>query len=287
MQPAYAVLCTPNKTFQLRQVQTSNSLFVTQPMLETHGNGLSIPATCAIASCTATLELHPSTAPTVALLKDALPVYDVDAADVDVANLGRSKLGIFEDLPVSDGECQVAWDDIMAFELDHGSYQPSPSALSQVWRSINAAALAEGVKLDSQFLTLDMTDAVAEEGHPPDLIKAILAYLATEDTDKSSAWTSLDRRRTVSFVGRILLQAKRGTDFLIADFTDTWEDSLPEAWRKDAQLSAIEGVYECPSHTTIKAKHNSSAGFNSNIASASMKPSARKWHEKFDKTRKK
>lgn len=286
-QPAYAVLCTPSKTFHLRQVQTSNSLFVTQPMLETHGNEMPIPATCAVASCTATLELHPSTAPSDALLKDALPVYDLVAGDVDATSNGRSKLDIFDDLPMSDGECQAAWNELMAFELDHSSYQPSPNALSQVWRSINAAALAEGVKLETQFLTVDITDAVAEEGHPPDLVKTMLAYLSAEDTKEDGAWSSLDRKRTVNFVGRILLQAKRGADFLIADFTDTWEDRLPEAWRKDAQLSAIDGVYECPSNTTIKVNPNASVGFNSNIVPASAKPSMRKWHEKFDKTRKK
>ncbi|KAF2855846.1 sister chromatid cohesion protein-like protein Dcc1 [Plenodomus tracheiphilus IPT5] len=283
--PAYAVLCTPNKTFQLRQVQTSNSLFVTRPMLETHGNEIPIPATCAIASCTATLELHPSAAPAVSLLKDALPVYDIVAGDVDATSNGRSKLSVFDDLPMSAGECQAAWSDIMAFELDDGSYQPSPNALTQVWRSINAAALADGVKLDSQFLTLDITDAVAEEGHPPGLIKAILAFLSVEGTDKNGAWSSLDRKRTVHFTGRMLLDAKRGSDFLIADFTDTWEDRLPEAWRKDAQLSAIDGVYEFPTKTTIRAKAGHAS--NGDSAAASAKPSARKWHEKFDKTRKK
>lgn len=282
---AYAVLCTPNKTFQLRQVQTSNSLFVTQPMLETPGNAIPIPATCAIASCTATLELHPSAAPAVTLLRDALPVYDIVAGDVDATSNGKNKLSIFEDLPMSDAECQTAWHSVMAFELEDGSYQPSPNALTQVWRSINAAALAEGVKLDSQFLTLDITDAVAEEGHPPGLVKAILAFLSTEDTDKDGAWSSLDRKRTVHFTGRMLLEAKRGSNFLIADFTDTWEDRLPEAWRKDAQLSAIEGLYEFPTETTIRTKAGQDSSSDSGTATA--KPSAGKWHEKFDKARKK
>ncbi|KAI8942732.1 hypothetical protein NX059_000778 [Plenodomus lindquistii] len=285
--PAYAVFCTPNKTFQLRQVQTSNSLFVTQPMLETHGNDMPIPATCAIASCTATLELHPSAAPAVSVLEDVLPVYDIVAGDVDAASNGTSKLSIFEDMPMSDGECQAAWSNLMAFELDGSSYRPSPNALTQVWRSINAAALADGVRLDSQFLTLDIADAVAEEGHPPELVKAILAHLSTESTDKDGAWSALDRKRTVHFTGRMLLEAKRGPDFLIADFTDTWEDRLPEAWRKDAQLSAIEGVFEFPTGATIRTKAGQSSTGDSTAVAAAAKPSARKWHEKFDKTRKK
>ncbi|CAO2654880.1 Nn.00g116130.m01.CDS01 [Neocucurbitaria sp. VM-36] len=285
--PAYAVLCTPNKTFQLRQVQTSNSLFVTQPALEPHGNEIPIPAACAIALCTATLELHPSTASAVTLLKEVLPVYDIVAGDVDATGNGRNKASVFDDVPLSEGECQTAWLELMAFELEENSYQPSANTLSQIWRSINAAALAEGVKLDSQFLTGDVTRAVAEEGHPPGLVEAIIARLSKDDSDSNGAWSSLDRAKTVMFAGKTLLEAKRGNDFLIADFTDTWEDLLPESWRKDAQFTAIEGVYEFPSETTIRAKGKAAATANGENTAASMKPSARKWHEKFGKTRKK
>jgi sister chromatid cohesion protein DCC1 len=285
---AYAVLCTPSKTFQLRQVQTSNSLFVTQPALEAHGNEIPIPATRAIASCTATLELHPSTVSAVTLLRETLPVYDIVAGDVDATGNGRTKTSIFDDMPLSDGECQTGWNDLMAFEVDDGSYQPSPNALSQVWKSINTAALAEGATLDTQFMTDDISRAAAEEGHPLALIEAVLARLSTDDTDRSGPWSCLDQTKTVAFIGRTLLEAKRGTDFLIADFTDTWEDRLPETWRKDAQLNAIEGFYEFPSDTTIKAKGKAATVASGDSAvAAALKPSARKWHEKLAKTRKK
>jgi sister chromatid cohesion protein DCC1 len=220
------------------------------------------------------------------LLKEALPVYDIVAGDVDATSNGRSKASIFSHLPLSDRECQVGWDELMAFEADGGSFQPSSNALAQVWRSINAAALAEGVKLQAQFLTNDITTAAAEEGHPSGLIEAVLAYLSTEDNDKNGPWSCLDRAKTVAFAGRTLLEAKCGADFLIADFTDTWEDRLPEVWRKDAQLSAIEGIYDFPSDTTIKAKSTAATSSSRDSAVAAMKPSARKWHEKFAKTRK-
>lgn len=285
--PAYAVLCTPNRSFQLRQVQTSNSLFVTQPALESHGNDIPIPSTCAIASCTATLELHPATASAVALLREVLPVYDIVAGDIDASSNGKDRLDIFADLPLSDGECQKGWDELMAFAFEGGSYQPSPNALSQVWRSINAAALADSIKLDSPFLTDDITKAVAEEGHPPGLVKSILAHLAMGDVDSTGDWSSLARTKTVAFVGKVLLASRHEPNFLIADFTDTWEDQLPESWRKDARLDAIEGAYEFPTQTTIVATGRATATLNGTVAAASAKPSARKWHEKFGKTRKK
>jgi sister chromatid cohesion protein DCC1 len=214
-------------------------------------------------------------------------MYDIVAGDVDATGNGRSKTSIFHDVPLSDGECQTGWNELMAFEVDDGSYQPSPNALSQVWRSINTAALAEGVTLDKQFMTGDISRAAAEDGHPSGLIEAVLAHLSTDDTDNSGPWSCLDRAKTVVFTGRTLLEAKRGADFLITDFTDTWEDLLPETWRKDAQLSAIKGFYEIPSDTTIKAKGKAATVASGDSAVAAMKPSARKWHEKFAKTRKK
>jgi sister chromatid cohesion protein DCC1 len=280
------VLCTPHRTFQLRQVQTSNSLFLTQPTLEAHGNEIPVPVTRAIASCTATLELHPSDASAVALLQEALPVYDVVAGDVDATANGKSKAAVCQDIPLSDGECKLGWDALMAFEHEDSSYQPSANALAQIWRSINAAALAEGVKLDSQFLTDDITRAVAEEGHPRGLAQAVIGFLAKDGQESDGRWSCLDRAKTVEFTGKTLLKAKQGSDFLIPDFMDTWEDKLPEAWRKDAQLSLIEGAYELPTSTTIRSTSPGGTMIGTTPAVVS-KPSARKWHEKFGKTRKK
>ena len=287
--PAYAVLCTPDRTFHLRQVQTSNSLFVTQPQyLDAHGNDIPLPATCAIASCPATLELHLSDASAAALLHEVLPVYDIVAGEVDAAGNGMSKDHIFENLPLSDAQCQAGWNELMAFELDEHTYRPSVNALAQVWKSTNAAALAEGVKLDNQFLTEDIATAAADDGHPSNFTKAVLRHLSDDEQDASGPWSCLDRARTVAFVGRTLLEAKQGSsDFLIADFTDTWEDRLPEAWRKDAKLTAIEGSYEFSSDTTIRVKSKDAAVANVQDAATATKPSARKWHEKFAKTRKK
>lgn len=283
------MLCTPNKTFHLRQVQTSNSLFVTQPQyLDSHGNEIPAPATCAIASCPATLELHPSDASAVALLHEALPVYDVVAGDVDATGNGKSKHHIFDNLPLSDAQCQDAWNQLMAFEHDEHTYRPSVNALSQLWQSINAAALSEGIKLDSQFLTDDIATAVAEDGHPFSFTKAVLGHLSNDEQEANGPWSCLDRARTVAFVGKTLLEAKQGSsDFLIAEFTDMWEDRLPEAWRKDAKLSAIEESYEFPSDTTIRVRSKDAATASVQDASVATKPSARKWHEKFAKTRKK
>lgn len=287
-QPAYAVLCTPSASYQLRQVQTSNSLFVTQPALETRASQIPSPETRAIASCTATLELHPANGSAVPLLEELLPIYDIIGGEVDVVGNRKSKIVLFSDVPFSDGQCEKAWAELMAFELAGNSYRPSSNTLLQVWNSINAAALAEAIKLDSQFLTDDITKLVGEEGYATSLSAAILRRLANQDLDTEQKWSCLDRRKTVAFVGRTLLEAKQAdADYLTADFLDTWKDSLPEAWRSEAELKTIDGAYSLPSSNTICAKSKTVSTSGPSTAPSKAAASKGKWHERFGKTRKK
>ncbi|KAF9739822.1 hypothetical protein PMIN06_004897 [Paraphaeosphaeria minitans] len=286
-QPAYAVLCTPSKTFQIRQVQTSNSVFVTQPTLHAHGNHIPSPTTCAIAACTATLELHPVDLSAVAYLQDALPVYDIIAGEVDATHNAKSKAAVFSDIPLSNRQCEQAWTELVAFESSACSYRPSVDTLRQVWSSINAAALAEGMKLDSQFLGYDLAELVREEGYPASLAQAIFAHLAAAGQDTSGQWSCLDRKKVVSFVGRTLLQAKQGSAaYPVADFVDEWKDSLPEAWRGDADLKAIDGAYDSPTTTTIVAHANPAPATPESVVPKATAAKG-KWHERFAKTRNK
>ncbi|KAF2649225.1 sister chromatid cohesion protein-like protein Dcc1 [Lophiostoma macrostomum CBS 122681] len=285
---AHAVLCTANKTFQLRQVQTSNSLFVTQPVLESHNNEIPTPTTRAIASCAVTLELHPSDENPRIYLEEALPLYDIVDGEVEAAGNGKNKASIFADVPVSDGQAERCWSELVAFEFSGSSYRPSANTLSQIWKSINAAAVAEGIKLDSQFLADDMTKVADEEGYPVALVQALLKRrLSTDNQDINGPWACLDRPRTVQFVGQMLLEARRESDdYLTAGFLDTWKDGLPEAWRGDAVLKVIDGKYELPSSTTIRAKARSGTSSKEDNT-ASKGSSSRKWHAKFGRARKK
>jgi hypothetical protein len=285
---AYAVLCSPDKTWQLRQVATSNSLFVTQSALEAaHGNDIPVPTTRAIASCTTTLELHPSNHPPLAYLEDILPIYDLVDGEAEASGNGKSKASIFPHLPLSDGQCEQAWKDLIAFEYAGSSYRPSANTLTQVWRAISAYGLAEGVKFDQQFLTDDITRALAEEGFPASLVAAILTHLNTDDQDSSGPWSCLDRSKTVPFVGKNILGAKQdGSAYLTADFLDKWRDSLPEPWRKAAELKAIEGFYELPSSTTVQVKGGSNAASKAAASAPKASDKTRKWHEKLGRARK-
>ena len=279
------MLCTPDTSFQLRQVQTSNTLFVTHPTLDAHANKIPVPTTCAIASCPTTLELHPAEGSAPVYLENLLPLYDIVDGEVDASGNGKSKASIFKDIPFSDGQCGQAWRDIMAFEFAGSSWRPSANTLAQVWRSINAAALADGVRLDSQFLIDDVAGAVAEEAYPATLAVAILQRLASDEQEKDGLWSCLDRTKTVSFVGKVLLEARRRQPaYLTADFLDTWKDNLPEAWREGAELKTIPGVYNLPTPTTIELNQSTAVDAEHGPPSKSG-TSSRKWHEKFGRAR--
>lgn len=83
-----AVLCTDDHTYQIRQVQSSNSVFILQPSESHRGvNEIPSPSLSAIAQCTATLELiladtAASFAMVSRLLEKNLPSYKGTDTDV-------------------------------------------------------------------------------------------------------------------------------------------------------------------------------------------------------------
>ncbi|KAF2020046.1 sister chromatid cohesion protein-like protein Dcc1 [Aaosphaeria arxii CBS 175.79] len=286
---AYAVLCTPNKTFQLRQVQTSNSVFITQPTAlappPDHGNDIPVPTTQAIASCTTTLELHPVAVSPASTLEELLPIYDIVDGEVDAIGNAGTKASILEHIPLSEGQFDQGWIEVLAFEVGGHSYRPTANTTTQVWKSVVAAALAEGVKLDTQFLTQDIAKLVAEEGFPGDLAATICKHLSTAEQGLNGPWSCLDQGKTVRFVGTKLLQARGGSSsYSLLDFLETWKENLPQAWHSDVKLSSIEGAYDQPTTSTITAK--GAALPAAQAEKPGTKASARKWHEKFGKMRK-
>ena len=98
-----AVLCTDDRTYQLRQVQSSNSVFILQPSESSRGND-SIPSQSllAIAQCTSTLELIPSdTAASFALASQLLrkTLRSYKGADTDIESAIDTTLSSKEKRP--------------------------------------------------------------------------------------------------------------------------------------------------------------------------------------------
>ncbi|KAI9373655.1 hypothetical protein BJX61DRAFT_370827 [Aspergillus egyptiacus] len=150
-------LCTPTKTYSVRQVQSSNSLHVLRPAtgggvrkhdlsiiaageaengedVDMNDQALNVEGTVtSIAKCGSTLELHtPSEGfSAIQFLSDLLSVYnketgsdeDVDMEGADSTDSTESRRRIldrvFADIPVSKAQCERGWVEICAFVLPH------------------------------------------------------------------------------------------------------------------------------------------------------------------------
>ena len=204
--PSPAVLCTPSETYQIRQVHSSNSIFLIRPFnIDDSGTQDSTPQPTAsiIASAKATLELQKTSVSPALLLRQHLPLYNGlqdEEGDFDMMEMSpvgnskdkKTKVALFESLPVSDGECQLAWLDLCAYEEDGAAWRPSAKALLAIWKALFSAATADGLPLDSQFKADDLWELIADDGYPHGLFQAVLKSSAEDDYAgngcKSNPW---------------------------------------------------------------------------------------------------
>ncbi|KAK8231806.1 sister chromatid cohesion protein Dcc1 [Phyllosticta capitalensis] len=296
----YAVLCTPTETYQLRQVHTSNSVLLTQPVISpATPNDIPVPGISAIAKCGAVLEVQPITDSAVPVLQDAITrIWNCERWDGDTVagfsgdSLQQSRKQLFADIPFSDEQCEHAWTKICAFEHENQPVQPTLPALWMYWRTMFTTTVAEGIDLTAQFKTGDLAKTLKEEeGLWPALVTAIVQHLLPDDQIPDGDWAVIDRNKCIPWVGRNLLAAMNShykAPRPTAEFLDLWRDALPETWREDAVLEHIQGDYILPSDTTIAPKTRAAttlrAATTVNAGSTSAK-GPRKWHEKFKATR--
>lgn len=184
----HAVVCTDTQTFNVRQVQSSNSVFILQPS----GNDLlpddsSTPDAniAAIAQCTSTLELVPPSITSLAALRQTLPIYNLADHQNQNGLAGPSneseKFGrhrAFQHTPTSQREFDDAWLEVCAFEHDRQAWIPSADSLKGIWASITAAAAMKDIDLTKRFRIIDLTDIIEEDDFPNALFKAVIRRIS-------------------------------------------------------------------------------------------------------------
>lgn len=215
----YVNLCTPTKTFRLRQVQSSNSIHIIRPsQQETWGgdndadgggqNGLDLVETVTtIAKCGSTLELHTLQEGFSAMpfLEKSLRLYDRLSSDGDVemkdlsaditpSEARRLKEEVFADVPVSTAQCESDWTDMCAFvygDIDSNQavcWRPSARVKLEVWKRMLEGSVLQGIDLEKQFLVKDLWKAVldedGEEPFPRALFEAVIKRLLEPSEQK-------------------------------------------------------------------------------------------------------
>ncbi|PLN77035.1 putative sister chromatid cohesion protein Dcc1 [Aspergillus taichungensis] len=149
-QQQYVNLCTPTKTYRIREVQSSNSLHIIRPSDggaqrgdinivgggvsdQAGGDGLDLDTMTAIAKCGSTLELDTPSGGFSArpFLEGWLGVFDGDDDDGDNSARGETKTEtevggeerekiirrVFDDIPLSVAECEKGWVELCGFVL--------------------------------------------------------------------------------------------------------------------------------------------------------------------------
>lgn len=237
----HAALCLPNKTFQLRQVQTSNDVHIMTSKTTSEDRGSEPPRSSiiSIAQCGSSLELAGSSKESAIVhLKQLLPLFEDEDSASDGTAAIRSKSVALADVPLSDGECEVAWTQLCAFETQDGrfAYRPSPRLLVKAWSGILSTAILDRIDL-ADPVTRSRLDVLCEsiEDVPHPLPQSILKRLKAYGSNDEA--TTLDQIKTVEFTGQVLLEDLG--EVSTQDFVRQWQNLLPEKWRGQAVLDKL------------------------------------------------
>ncbi|BDD55184.1 hypothetical protein MPDQ_007678 [Monascus purpureus] len=294
-----------------------------------------------IAKCSSTLELHMPREEFSAIpfLLKVLKVYNRLSSDGDVpvhADMdvdvgmgmgdsetlpsgkngrgGRSiKDRIFADIPVSQAQCEKAWNHLCAFIYDNASrghqegpcWRPAPLVKLDVWKRMVEGAVLQDINLEKQFLVDDLWKALLDDDgiaepekgpFPRDLFDAVIRRVCESDQqgfDSGRKWASIDRATCVQWVGETYLEAMAPMeDSAIgrSEFLNAWKDHLPESWRDGVALTELpDGSYRCPDPTTIyymdysERQRAKKLPAEKNAVAAAKK--TRNWHELFKNQR--
>ncbi|KAL1969683.1 hypothetical protein VTN77DRAFT_8236 [Rasamsonia byssochlamydoides] len=246
----YVNLCTPTKTFRVRQVHSSNSIHLIRP-----SNGNNIPSNgeaevnfaetvTAIAKCGSTLELQTlddEGFSATQFLERSLRLYDRLSTDGDV-QMGESGSGsaltlserkrlkeeIFADVPTSVSQCESAWKELCAFVHSNTTtgngpgvtgFRPSARVKLDVWKRMLEGSVLQGIDIEKQFLVRDLWKAVLDEGEeepfPQPLFEAVVRRLAessdTQAYDSELKWSNLDKVVSIRWIGETYLEVSAPT----------------------------------------------------------------------------
>ncbi|KAK5688500.1 hypothetical protein LTS10_000478 [Elasticomyces elasticus] len=276
-----AYICISDKTYKIRQVNSSNSVYICQPANNDDDNGLPQAGLQAIAQSSWTLELNQAQENfAIQHLKAMLPTYSSTGSyqSKDLA----SKQRIFDNIPSSQAQCEQAWKDLACFELSdpQGCFLPSASVKVQVWRSMLDQAVASGVDLtgDLSQQQLDVINDPNEEW-PTEIGPALLNSILNGEG-------RVDESKCVTSAGVDLLAARLGVVQPTAEFLAIWRNALPEKWRAEAK---VEMLHRTEYRLGDSRKTIAYAGAKGTAAVAdgdATTGAKRKWHDKFRASKK-
>ena len=269
-------LCSPTQTYQVRQVSTSNSLFVTAPAtLQDQGsvanghNGETDAASeddevarsptgalSAIGQVSSVLELQAVQLDVRALLRGVVPVWHWnDTAMTDRAGRAVSKREIFDQIPAPDGRIEHAWRELFAFQLQGRGYVPDHETLCQAWRQVmhrfeivdggkGAVLGAKNFLHGGNTCEDDLNDG---ERELLDEVRSAIWWspLLRKPTEKAAGQDEdgeLDQEATAAWVGKLVLSHMASGDKVVdaEQFMIAWRNLLPEQWGSGIGFDSVD-----------------------------------------------
>lgn len=274
----HVVLCTQSKTYELRQVQTSNTVLVLRPQkAPLDDDGVSRKGVQAFATCSSTLEVlcmqaTEKTKWPAQWLQELLPVWS-GASSVAGPSL-KSKAHYFAEVPYSDDDIEKAWTFMTAFEEDGHSFRPTERTLLELWQDLRRCVDVTG-DIDVEQLFSDMRDTDYSRG----LIQALINRISvSESLDRR---IKLDRDTTLQWLAVNAIAAKTGSQE-----AQSWSESVPPEWLEDdadGQLShcAAEAVEQAGAAPPEIAKAVAAAKTKEAAAGSKRIGKSTNWHEKL------
>lgn len=289
-----AVLCTPTKTFNIRQKNSSNTVFILQSGVEAHASDNAIPGLelTAISKPESTLETLPvSKSIAAAQIRQILPVL-ATTGQASATRSALTKAQLLANVPFSDAECDNAFRELSTFSDVTTNHCMIPSAKLKIetWLSILENSRANAVDLTSELNSdaiLSLKDGL--EDLPAGLYEAVLSAFAS----KSNDLTTIDQDKVVRWVGLNRLEADAPKNAIsVSAFKSSWKDGLPEKLREkvDLPLIADRHILSAGGKSIAFKDYALDLTPGAEGAGAQEGKSAlgtkRKWHEKFKPAKK-
>jgi len=214
-------------------------------------------------------------------LKQILRLYDESGSTDSFPK--RSKADILGDIPFSDAQLERAWTSLIAFEDNGMCARPTTGAALKLWKSVSAAATAEGINLTAQFYVDDLWKVTGEEEAPKPLLEALIKRLGAES---GHSFVSLSKADVLMWTGLALLEeqtTESGQNRVErAKLLLMWKSLVPERWHDDVHLDLIMAHIIQPTSNTVALRASADEA-QGTASGGEKKPAAgaRKWHEKF------
>lgn len=290
--PGNAVLCTPDKTFNIRQKNSSNTVYILQPG---HDDTSSIaePGLTGISKPESTLETLPIINFTAAAhIRQLLPILTTTGQLTGTRD-SSTKSQLFKNVPFSDSECEFAYRELSVFvqsTTDH-CIVPSAQLKIETWLSMLENVRANGVDLTSE---LDQDAMLSLKDGLEDLETGLCdAIVHSFTSTNAEGRTSIDSDRLLRWVGLNRLEADAlKTPISIATFKASWKDALPEKLRGKVEISLLSDRHQLSAggksiafkdyalDLAVGADGAGAAGAKSTLGTK------RKWHDKFKPAKK-